>query len=193
MGGSKDEIQRFLFWTGLLQGACGHTYGAQGIWAMSSRQEPFKGTTGSWGDYFWQDAMHFSGSAHVGVGASILRRYPWWRLEPCEEPAATAAGRPFSFVARIPGKLIVAFLPCMCFPKDVMGNQPYWTGPFPLRIEAGASYKADYINPRTGDGVAIGAVTPEGGQWTPPRKPSMEDWVLVLEDRAALKAAMPNS
>jgi len=181
MGGSKDEVQRFLFWASLLQGACGHTYGAQGIWAMSSRHQPFKGTTGSWGDGFWKDVMHYPGSSHVGMGAQILRRYPWWRLEPCEEPAAAAAGHPYSFAARIPGELIVVYLPCSCFPSDVLGNQPGWGGPFPLRIEPGARYRADYLDPRTGESHPIGAVVAEGGQWTPPRKPGMEDWVLILE------------
>jgi len=183
MGGSKDEIQRFLFWTSLLQGGCGFTYGAQGMWAMSSRHEPFKGTTGSWGDGYWQEVMHYAGSAHVGVGATLLRRYPWWRLEPSEEPAAVEAGRPFSFTARIPGELIVAYLPCSCFPPDMLGNQPGWGGPFALRIEPGTHYHATYLNPRTAEEVPAGEVTPENGQWTPPRKPTMEDWVLVLERR----------
>lgn len=181
MGGSKDEIQRFLFWTSLLQGACGHTYGAQGIWAMSSRHEPFKGTNGSWGEGFWQDVMHYPGSAHVGVGAQILRRYPWWRLEPCEEPEATKAGRVFSFVARIPGELIMAYLPVCCFPADMLGNQGGWGHPLPLRIEEGVRYRADFINPCTGETTPVGLVVPENGQWTPPRKPSMADWVLVLK------------
>jgi hypothetical protein len=115
------------------------------------------------------------------VGAQILRRYPWWRLEPCEEPAAVAAGRPYSFVARIPGELIVVYLPCSCFPPDLLGNQPGWGGPFHLQIEPGARYRASYLDPRTGDAHPVGAVVAEEGKWTPPRKPGMEDWVLVLE------------
>lgn len=181
MGGSKDEIQRFLFWTNLLQGACGHTYGAQGLWAMSSRDEPFRGTTGSWGDGFWQDVMHYPGSAHVGVGAGLLRRYPWWRLEASEEPAAMGAGRPFSFVARIPGELIIAYLPCRCFPPDMLGNQAGSGAPLAIRIEPGARYAASYLNPRTGAHLPIGGVVADNGQWEPPRKPGMDDWLLVLE------------
>ncbi len=181
MGGSKDEIQRFLFWACVLGGACGHTYGAQGIWAMSSRDEPFKGTTGSWGEGVWQDVMHYPGSAQVGMGAAILRRYPWWRLEPREEPAAVQAGRLHSFSAHIPGELIMVYLPCSCFPSEALGNQPGWGGPFALRIEDGVAYTAVYVNPRTGETWPIGAVVPADGQWTPPRKPGMEDWLLVLE------------
>jgi hypothetical protein len=173
MGGSKDEVQRFLFWASMLKGACGHTYGAQGIWAMSSRDEMFRGTTGSWGDGVWQDVMHYQGSAHVGVGAKILRRYPWWRLEPSEGRAVDdESGPAIRFVAHIPGELIVAYLPCNCMP---------YAEPYALPIEARVGYRAAFHNPRTGAVVPIGEVLPEQGRWRPPRKPTMEDWVLVLE------------
>jgi hypothetical protein len=181
MGGSKDEIQRFLFWSNMLQGACGHTYGAQGIWAMSSRDEPFEGTTHSWGDGVWQDVMHLPGSTHVGVGAEILRRYPWWRLAPSAEPAAVAAGRAYSHTARIPDQLILVYLPCNCFPPEMLGNQSNGGVPLQLRIEDGAHYQAAYHNPRSGEEIPIGDVLPEDGAWVPPRKPTMEDWVLVLQ------------
>lgn len=183
MGGSKDEVQRFLFWTSLLQGACGHSYGAQGIWGMNSRSAPYQGTTGSWGEGCWQDVMHYPGSAHVGIGATILRRYLWWRLQPSEEPQAAPSGRDFSFVARLPGELVVAYLPCNCFPAALMGHQSDGGAPLPLRIEPGASYVATFFNPCTGEAIPVGAVTPDHGQWTPPRKPSMADWVLALDAR----------
>lgn len=169
LGGSKDEVQRFLFWAHMLQGACGQTYGAQGIWAMSSRQEPFKGTTSSWGDGFWQDAMHYAGSRHVGVGAQILRKLPWWRLEP-----DTTAG--LRFVARVPGEAIVVYVPGGCFPQDVKGG---W--PFPLPIEPGVRYRANYVSPRTGDTIPAGEAVADKGPWDPPRVPGMDDWLLILE------------
>jgi hypothetical protein len=168
MGGNKDEIQRFLFWASLLQGACGHTYGAQGMWAMNSRHEPFKGTTGSWGEGFWQEVMHYPGAAQVGLGAQILRNLPWWRLE----PDYTSGTR---FVARVPGEVIVAYVPCRCFPPELVGS------PFPLRIEDGVRYRAQYISPRTGEAIPAGEAVAEKGQWVPPRVPGMDDWVLILE------------
>jgi hypothetical protein len=172
MGGSKDEVQRFLFWTSMLSGACGHTYGAQGIWAMNSRHEPFEGTTGSWGDGFWQDVMHYPGSTHVGVGAQILREYRWWRLEPCGQ----SDGK-FGFAGRVPGELILIYLPANCFPPEMQGNQAEGN----VQIESGVNYLAIYINPRTGERKPIGEVTAEEGSWSPGPKPTMEDWVLVLE------------
>ena len=32
MESSREEMQRFLFWTCILSGAAGHSYGANGIW-----------------------------------------------------------------------------------------------------------------------------------------------------------------
>jgi hypothetical protein len=181
LGGSKDEVQRYLFWANLLEGACGFTYGAQGIWAMNDRNAPYHGSTGSWGDGFWQDAMHAPGSGHVGLGARILRTFPWWRLRPSEETAAVSEGHSFSLVGRIPGELVVAYLPCNCLPLDALGNQRNWGRPFPIRIESDASYTATYLNPRTGERIPIGEVVAEKGSWQPPVKPTMEDWVLMME------------
>jgi hypothetical protein len=199
-GASGADVQRYLFWTSVTLGACGFTYGAQGIWGMSSRDQSYVGYTGSWGDGFWQDAMHYPGSFHVGMGAKILRRYPWWLLEPFAEPAAVEAERPFSFVARVPGKLILVYYPSNCLPEELSGLRANWWGDsLDLVIEQGASYRAYYVNPRTGEElrrytqrglqrIQLDKVTPrEDGSWTPPGKPTMEDWVLVLEDPEALE------
>ncbi|MBS3763343.1 MAG: DUF4038 domain-containing protein [Planctomycetes bacterium] len=180
MGGSKDEIQRFLFWTSMLGGACGHTYGAQGIWAMSSRDEPFQGTTRSWGDGFWQDVMHYPGSTHVGMGAKVLRRYDWWRLRPSGRTESDDSECSFEFAARIPGELVVIYLPANCIPPELRGDQSKAT----VGIEPGTRYQAQYINPRTGEVKPRADVTPQNGRWGPPPKPTKEDWVLVLEATA---------
>jgi len=174
MGASWQDIQRFLFWTSMLSGSAGHTYGAQGMWAMSSRDEPFNGSTASWGDGYWQDAMHYPGSAHVGLGRKILERYPWWQMEPKQEPEADKAGRVSPFTAHIPGKLTIYYLPSTCMEPPLAGMQG-----LRAKVEPG---RATFINPRTGDDIDAGPVTPDSdGLWAIPQKPTMEDWVLVVE------------
>jgi len=185
MGGSWQDIQRFCLWTCLTGGACGHTYGAQGIWAMSSRHEPFRGSTDSWGDACWQDAMHYAGSAQMQYARKLFDRYPWWRLEAREEPDLPD-GRLSAYAAGIPRTLGIWYLPCNHLPAELQGMSMGWHGVAPVAVEPGASYTAFYHNPRTGDDLPIGPVTPTDGRWTPPRTPSKEDWVLVLEDKAAL-------
>jgi len=184
MGSSWADIQRFLFWTAMTMGCCGHTYGAQGIWGMNSKRDPYRGFTGDWGRGYWEDAMHYPGSSHVGMGAAILSRYPWYRCRPFEEPAAAALGRQWSFGMGIPGELAIYYLPANtndprhmgCVAEGWMGNC------LPLRVMTKGKSDALFIDPITGRTRPIGTVkTDAKGSWTPPRKPSSEDWILVLE------------
>ncbi|OPZ82016.1 MAG: putative endoglucanase [bacterium ADurb.Bin429] len=186
MGGSWHEVQRFLFWTCLTLGCAGHTYGAQGIWAMNSREERFYGTTPNWGDGFWQDVMHLPGSMHVGMGRQFVLRYPWWKLTPREEPALPE-GRLSAFSCGIPGALSIIYLPVGCVANELRGMHNSWaTDVAEIALEPGA-YRACYLNPRTLEELPIGAAVPGcTGRWTPPPKPSMEDWVLVVENPDAL-------
>ena len=58
MEASRQEIQRFMFWTCILNGAGGHTYGANGIWQVNTREQPFGPSPHgrSWGDVPWDVA-----------------------------------------------------------------------------------------------------------------------------------------
>ena len=38
---SRQEVQRFMFWTAILSGNGGHTYGANGIWQVNTPQQPY--------------------------------------------------------------------------------------------------------------------------------------------------------
>ncbi len=174
MGTAWQEMQRFVFWTSIMSGSAGHTYGAQGMWAMSSRDEPFKGSTMNWGDGFWQDVMHYPGSAQVGLGRRFLERYPWWQFEPRIEPEVQDRR---SFAVGIPGKVAVFYLTGQWADPKFRGVQGTR-----LSIETVARYRAYFFNPRTGADVDAGVVTPDAdGFWPVPPKPSMDDWVLVLD------------
>ena len=71
-----------------------------------------------------------------------------------------------------------------------------------VAIERGACYRALFFNPRTGAEVRdyegrlhvpihLGPVEPDAdGLWPVPPKPTMEDWVPVLEDPAGLAKAV---
>jgi hypothetical protein len=193
LGGSWQDVQRFLLYTSILSGSAGHTYGAQGIWGMNSRTAPYVGATGSWGGGFWQDAMHYPGSAQMGVGRRFFERYPWWLFQPRREPHLPE-GRISTLAAGIPGAVAVFYFPGNGVPGELLGMFGA-----PIQVERGAAYQAFYFNPRSGEEVRsyiasgfrrveLGKVTPDaGGSWVPPPKPEMDDWLLVLEDRATLQ------
>ena len=189
MGASSAEVQRFLFWTCITAGAAGHTYGANGIWQMNSRDdEPHQGYTPNWGDAFWQDAMCLPGSAQVGLGRKFLERYPWWLFAPRAEPALPA-GHLSAYVSGIPGAVAIYYRPVGAIAGEIAGHCPGrpWLCACQGDGEPGAHYRAFYLNPRNGAETDLGAVAPDlDGFWTVPVKPTMEDWVLVLEDLEAL-------
>lgn len=90
LGTCHQEVQRFMVWSCLLSGTAGHTYGANGIWQVNRRGEPFGKSPhgGNWGETPWDDAMRLPGSAQAGLARKLLERYPWPRFEPHPEWAS---------------------------------------------------------------------------------------------------------
>ena len=173
----RQEVQRFMFWACVLSGACGHTYGANGIWQVNLKDLPFgpspHGT--AWGNTPWDEASQLPGSRQLGLARAFLEKYEWWRFEPHPEwvdPAATAEQPNAAFAAGIPGQTRVLFLPSGVWDIIVKG------------IEPGSSYRASLFNPVNGDLRDIGIVeTDAQGDWRNPvsRAPVFQDWVVVLD------------
>ena len=51
LGTCFEDIQRFMVWSCLLSGTAGHTYGANGIWQINRREQPYGKSPhgGNWG------------------------------------------------------------------------------------------------------------------------------------------------
>jgi len=176
---SRQEMQRYLFWSTMLSGAAGFTYGANGIWQLNRPERPYGPSPhgASWGDTPWQEAYRLPGSQQVGLGKRFLSRYPWHLLEPHQgwvEPAADPQNPMQPFAAGIPERLRIIYLPRPVFP---------WGrgGVFVTQLEPGIRYRAFYFNPKDGQEVDLGEVASTEGRWQAPLTPIMHDWVLVLE------------
>lgn len=183
MGSSWHEMQRFLFWSHLLSGAAGHTYGAQGIWAFNTADYP-AGYAGRWNDITWSDARGLPGAAHVGIGRRILAGLPWETFEPHPDwvdPHQDEEDRLLPYAAGAPNGPRVFYFPALGLARNVLALKT-----IRLRDLGGREWSASYINPRTAhrekefmvipDGDGNGTLS--GGFLTP--LPSMEDWVLIL-------------
>jgi hypothetical protein len=83
---------RRAFWSCVLNGAAGHTYGGNGIWQCNQPGIPHGASPhgGNYGNTPWQEAMHYSGSAQCALGKKFLTRFDWPRFEPHPEWAAYA-------------------------------------------------------------------------------------------------------
>lgn len=97
------EWSRRMFWLCLLNGAAGHTYGANGIWQVNRRGQPFgpsphnsPGSTG-YGVIAWDEAMNLGGSRQVAFGKKLFERYAWQDFRPHPEWAEFADRAPFAF------------------------------------------------------------------------------------------------
>lgn len=78
-----DEYQRTAFWLSMLNGAAGHTYGADATWGAYSADRPLP--TKLLSLLNWEEGMNLPGSYQVGLGSKLLREYQWWRFQPHPE------------------------------------------------------------------------------------------------------------
>ncbi|MEM2960866.1 MAG: DUF4038 domain-containing protein, partial [Candidatus Bathyarchaeia archaeon] len=177
LGASWENIQRLMFWTSILSGASGYTYGANGIWQVNTQTEPFGPSPHgqSWGNIPWDKAYRLPGSKQVCIGKRLLERYAWWRFEPHPEWVEPHWSREDYFqpyAAGIPREVRVIYIP-----------MPDWRGLLRVKgLEEGINYNAFYFDPREGKEYNIGKVAPdEKGDWKPPKPPIIQDWVLLLE------------
>ena len=114
---NREETQRFLFWSCLLTGAAGHTYGANGIWQVNTREQPFgliNPLGVAWADIPWDEAYKLPGSGQLGIGKRLLERYPWWQFEAHPEwvePHQSPENRISCYAAGIPGRIRVIYIP----------------------------------------------------------------------------------
>ena len=78
---------RRMFWLSVMNGAAGHTYGANGIWQCNRPGEPHGPSPhgGSYGKIPWNEAMHLPGSQQMGLAKRFLEQYAWQRFEPHPE------------------------------------------------------------------------------------------------------------
>lgn len=165
------DVQRRVFWSYMLSGAAGHTYGAAGVWHAGVEGDPGCASAAFGGvrvyDWTtWKEGMRYPGARELGLGKKLLEAYPWSRFEPHPEwaPGCVAAG--------IPGEVRFVYRP-----RRAIYN---WEGPVVTGLEPGVTYHVFYFDPATGrrfdqgNVVYAGAAAPPFAGHTKP---------LLFEDR----------
>jgi len=187
MGKCDASVQRLMFWSCVLSGACGHTYGANGLWQMNRREQPHGNSPhgGNYGTVPWDDAMRLPGSAQLGLAKALLQRCRWWELEPHQEWVMPAAGPrpPYGIhCAGIPSRL-----------RIVYATSAVWQAGVRVQVlEPGVRYQATAFDPADGAGTAMGCVVPDrNGLWQPLLAAEPKDWVLILEAEGARAGDRP--
>ena len=170
------EWPRAMFWLCMMNGAAGHTYGANGIWQCNRRGQPHgaspRGT--NYGAIPWEDAMNLPGSRQIGLGKKFLEGLPWQRLVP--QPGTVDWDRAAEQDA------VVA--PC----ASGVGDQLrifYALSARPVVVRAlrpKATYRFTRFDPVTGQHAGIDDVrTDAQGEWRCAPPAHGHDWVVKLE------------
>jgi Protein of unknown function (DUF4038)/Domain of unknown function (DUF5060)/Putative collagen-binding domain of a collagenase len=170
---SRQEVQRFMFWSSILSGSGGHTYGANGIWQVNTREKPYGLSPHghSWGGPPWDIAAQLPGSGQVGLAKRFLTRFSWWKLEPRPDlvtPRWSKSDYWQPYAGEIPGEAVVVYCPS--------GMQAIQFSGLNAR-----QYNATFFNPSDGSEQPIGKIsTDASGAWKAPEFPIFQDWVILL-------------
>lgn len=175
------DTQRFLFWSHLLSGAAGHTYGAHGVWAFNTPEFPgFR----SGRALYWKDAKEFLGAAHVGIGRKILSELAWYEFRPHPEwvaPHCDTEDPYLPYAAGIEGGVRLFYFPSTVLSAELVGDE--------IRLQqlGDCPWRAQAIDPRTGYREQEFLVKPEADGTAVVERgaveaalPSPEDWLLLL-------------
>jgi hypothetical protein len=205
-GSSWANTQRFLFWTHMLSGAAGHTYGTTGVegFVVEKIKDLYPKRTDSyyileWGDYTWKEGYKFLGSYHLGIAKKFLEQFSWYKFEPHPEwvePHSDKNNWQKPYAAGIPGKVRIIYFPPIYLnnPEDLFTFKSIKI----LNIEKDTRYISYFFNPRTGEKLKKMKVIPDSkGVWKifggkVVGYPNMEDWVLVMENIESIKKESRN-
>ena len=90
------EWTRRMFWVCMMNGAAGHTYGANGIWQCNRPGEPHGASPhgGSYGKLPWNEAMNLPGASQMGYGRKFFESLPWTQFKPHPEWASSVETPP---------------------------------------------------------------------------------------------------
>jgi hypothetical protein len=182
-GTNWADVQRYSFWSSMLSGASGFTYGAAGVFQANDRERPTgnRPDGGAFDHAFWDDAIHFPGAEQVAKGHALLASlnsetfsvHPEWASIKLRGNHEAYLLPMRAFAAGVPGKLRVIYLPLRWY---------HWDGPLVQELEPGVRYKAAYIETDSMKRHEIGEITGDvNGEWRGPTLPHMFDWVLLLE------------
>ena len=163
---------RYYAWIQVLAGACGHTYGCNGVWQMYTpgRQAACDARLP------WRESMQLPGAWDMGHLRALLLSRPFPSLVPCQDLIVGPAGsheRRIQAARAQDGSWAVVYAS--------MGQ------PFNLDLSAltGTALRAWWYDPRTGTATWLGQVTRSAQvTFTPPGSGADQDWVLVVDDLA---------
>jgi hypothetical protein len=175
-----EDVQQFMVWSSYLSGTAGHTYGANGIWQVNRREQPYGKSPhgGNWGNRPWDDAMNLPGSRQLGLAKRLLEKFDWWKFEPHPEWASWQHTDPkrgefdVPYAAGIPNQVRMIYVPAA---EPVVVHN----------LDAKSTWTLREFDPRTGELKEWRPATPDPhGNFACAPETAKGDWVVILESSA---------
>jgi len=182
---------REAFWAHLINSGCaGHTYGANGIWQVNRRGQPYGQSPGgnNWGTTPWDEAMRLPGSEQLGRAKRFLESLPWSQFAPLPDTAAWAERQNEPSLGGQPAGNVGASDPLVTPYACGLGDRlrlVYALAPRAVSVQtlrASARYRVTHFDPVTGGRApAASVLTGAKGEVRIEPPPHGHDWVLLLE------------
>ena len=183
MGTNGPEVQRFAFWSSLLSGAGGFTYGSAGIFQANDRDRPTgnRPDGGAYDATTWDEALTFKGASQLGKARALLEKLPWQDFKPFPEWATTAV-RWGEEAYDPPLRVYCAGVPNICRLFYIPRRYWHWDGTVLHCLEPGTRYQAQFVDPERFTTIDAGvALADSKGDWVVPTTPYLMEWLLLLK------------
>lgn len=168
---TDDKYIRNMAYRAFLSGMYGYAYGAHGVWNDAYTEKDcgplYLDTAGRF--ISWYEGTKMPGGAQMTHLKTFFTSFDWYNLVPDFNNSIAFVSNATSFAAASDkNNTYVAYL----YSDDTK------TGTFVGMADQ--NYTAQWFNPRTGEYINIGQITPTNSKWKIPDRPDQNDWVIKV-------------
>jgi len=156
-------------------GVCGYGYGANGVWNDLYSKDGDFGTAFEMPERYmnWYDGANLEGAVQMTHLKEFYSAVKWWKLIPEAFFSHTVATLDREFSAACSSDGNDTFIVYFYEQNDSTGALN--------GLARGAVYHARWFDPRSGRYTAISQFVAVDGHWRIPKKPTAEDWLLIVK------------
>lgn len=183
---ATPEMLRRVAYLAIQNGACGYTYGAQGMWHLQwdepKENEPSLGF-GSFDP--WYRAIDFPGAQQMSIMKDFYEAVGWGNLKPVDPNSISVAGNGAFVLTFDSDDMNALFMPSVTADENMSTIVAYYSETnrysIQFRTLVHLLYKAQWFDPATGTYSLIdGSIKPENGIWSAPAKSTESDAILLI-------------
>lgn len=169
-GTNGHDASRVSAWQAILSGAAGFTYGAVGVWAIRWSMENTKGWGGGYNTEPWYIGVDKPGSNEMTYLRKFFEYVDWTKLTPSfDHEFGAFEMRKLVAISHIDNDVIVYYF---FGTGDEYGTLN--------GLKKNTRYQVRWYDPTTGNFSDAEDIITETGSCPIPKKPSLRDWVLLL-------------